>query len=254
MTWIKKKLYQATIPLSIGLSIASAVWLGANSSTVFAATPKNRTLISQGFTPVNRGKPDKTAGAATRGGCSQKNFVTALMPKEKLGLTFDERPTFYWHTSKSNAETAEFFLLDDNNDLVYAANVNLPKKRGIFAFTLPGEAPGLKANKKYHWYLSIDCSSEETDDIVTVDGWVERTKPNPTIRMKLNKSTPKHRSKIYADASIWHEAITNVAQQRCIAPDDSTMELYWNQLLTSVGLKGLVSESITNVCKVENHD
>ncbi|AFY58624.1 protein of unknown function (DUF928) [Rivularia sp. PCC 7116] len=256
MTWIKKKLYLAAIPLSIGISIAAAVSVRANAPNVFAATPKNRTLISQSFTPPNReGKSPVTAGAATRGGCDTKqNLVTPLMPKEKLGLTFDERPTFYWHTSKSNAETAEFLLLDDNDDLVYEANVNLPKKPGIFAFTLPPEAPGLKTNKQYHWYLSVNCSSEETDDIVTVEGWVERTKPNLATWIKLNKSTPKYRSKIYADASIWHEAITNVAQQRCIAPYDSTMVLYWNQLLTSVGLKELVSESITNVCEVKNDD
>ncbi|MBV6622350.1 MAG: DUF928 domain-containing protein [Rivularia sp. (in: Bacteria)] len=254
MTWIKKKLYLAAIPLSIGLSIASAVSVRANSLTEFRVTSKNRTLISQSFTPPDRGTPPATAGAATRGGCDAKqNLVTPLMPKEKLTLTFDERPTFYWHTSKSNTE-AEFLLLDENDDLVYEANVNLPKKPGIFAFTLPPEAPGLKTNKQYHWYLSVYCSSEFTDDTITVEGWVERTKPNLATWIKLNKSAPKHRSKIYADASIWHEAITNVAQQRCIAPYDSKLVLYWNQLLTSVGLKELISESLTNVCKVENYD
>ena len=253
MTWIKQKLSQAVIPLFVLLSIASADSVRANSP--IAARVKNRTLISQNFTPPNRGRPPVTVGGATRGGCDRKQkLVTPLMPKKELALTFDERPTFYWHTSKSNAETAEFFLLDDNDDLVYEANVNLPQKPGIFAFTLPGEAPGLKTNKKYHWYLSVNCSSEETDNIVTddiviVEGWVERTKPNFSTQMKLNKSMPKQRSRIYADASIWHEAITNVAQQRCIAPYDSTMMLYWNQLLSSVDLKELASESITNVCE-----
>ncbi|MEO1431367.1 MAG: DUF928 domain-containing protein [Cyanobacteria bacterium J06633_8] len=255
MTWIKKKLYLAVIPLSIGLSTASAVSVRANSPTVFAATFANRTLISQNFTPTNRGTPPKTAGGATRGGCDTKqNLVTPLMPKEKLGLTFEQKPTFYWHISQSNAETAEFLLLDDNDDLVYEANVNLPKKPGIFAFTLPPEAPGLKTNKKYHWYLSVNCSSSETDDTVIVQGWVKRTKPNLSTSMKLNKSTPKHRSKVYADASIWHEAISNVAQQRCIDPNDENIVHSWNQLLTSVGLKELVSEPLTNVCEVKNDD
>lgn len=256
MTWIKKNLSQAVIPLFVLLSIASADSVRANS--LVAARVKNRTLISQNFTPPDRGAPTATVGAASRGGCDTKqNLVTPLMPKEKLTLTFDEKPTFYWHTSKSNAK-AEFWLLDDNDDLVYGANINLPKKPGIFAFTLPQEAPGLKTNKKYHWYLSVKCSSEETDDIVTdeivtVEGWVERTKPNLNTQMKLKNSAPKHRSKVYADASIWHEAITNVAHQRCIAPYDSNMVLFWNRLLSSVGLKELTSKSITNVCGVENY-
>jgi hypothetical protein len=255
MTWIKKNLSGAVIPLFVLLSIASADSVRANST--IAASVKNRTLISQNFKPPKRGKPRRTVGAASRGGCDTKQkkqkLVTPLMPKDQLALTFDERPTFYWYTSKSNAK-AEFWLLDDNDNLVYGDNINLPKKPGIFAFTLPPEAPGLKTNKQYHWYLSINCSSEETGDIVTVRGWVERTEPNSTTQMKLKNSAPKHRSKVYADASIWHEAITNVAHQRCIAPYDSNMVLFWNRLLTSVDLKELTSESITNVCEGKNYD
>lgn len=253
MNWIKKNVYLAAIPISIALSIVSTISVRANSSTVFVTTQKVRTLISQKFTPPDRGRPPATADGATRGGCEKtKQFITPLMPKEKLGLTFNERPTFYWHISKSDAQAAEFLLLDDNDDLVYEANLTLPKKPGIFAFTLPSAAPGLKSNKQYHWYLSVNCSSEETDDTVTVEGWVERTKPNLATRIKLNKLEPKDRSKIYADAGIWHEAMNNVVQQRCTTPNDSSIILYWNQLLTSVGLNQVVSESLDNVCTVKN--
>ena len=253
MAWIKKNVYLAAIPISIALSIVSTVSVRANSAPEFMGEQKLRTLISQKFTPPDRGRSPATADGATRGGCTQKEeFITPLMPKEKLGLTFNERPTFYWHISKSDAQAAEFMLLDDNDDLVYEANFKLPKKPGIFAFTLPSAAPGLKSNKQYHWYLSVNCSSEETDDTVTVEGWVERTKPNLATRIKLNKLEPKYRSQIYADAGIWHEAITNLAQQRCTTPNDSSIMLYWNQLLTSVGLSELISESLNNFCTIEN--
>ncbi|MEB3220214.1 MAG: DUF928 domain-containing protein [Nostocales cyanobacterium 94392] len=252
MAWIKQNVYLATIPISMVISIVWTISVRANSSTEFVGEQKLRTLISQKFIPPNRGRPPATADGATRGGCEKKNQpITPLMPKEKLGLTFNERPTFYWHISESNTQAAEFLLLDDNDDLVYEANLTLPKKPGIFAFTLPSEAPGLKSNKQYHWYLSIKCSSEETDDTVTVEGWVERTKPNLATQIKLNKLEPKYRSQIYADAGIWHEAMRNVVQQRCINPYDSTIMLYWNQLLTSVGLNQVVSESLDNVCTMK---
>ena len=253
MSWIKKNLYIATIPISIILPIASALSVETHSQTGFVDTQKVRTWqISQIFETPNRGTPPATAGGATRGGCAEKEgYLISLMPKQKLGLTVKEHPTFFWHISKSDVKTAEFLLLDDNDDLVYETNLNLPKKPGIFAFTLPSDTPGLKVNKQYHWYLSVNCSSEETDETITTEGWVERTKPSLALRIKLNNLAPEYRSKVYAKAGIWHEAITNVAEQRCSYPSNSNAMLNWKKLLSSVGLNKVVSEPLNNICKIE---
>ncbi|MEM7555507.1 MAG: DUF928 domain-containing protein [Cyanobacteria bacterium P01_A01_bin.84] len=254
MTWIKKKLYLIGIPISLGLSIFSTVSVRANSLTELVGMEKVHTWkISQTFKTPNRGTPPATAGGATRGSCAQKaKGLIPLIPKEKLGLTLKERPTFFWHISESDAKTAEFLLLDDNDDVIYETNLNIPKEQGIFAFTLPEEAPGLKINKRYNWYLSVSCSSNESDETMTVAGWVERTKPNLAMRMKLNKFEPKYRSKIYTEAGIWHEAIASVAAQRCSSPDDSNIMTNWNKLLTSVGLSKVASEPLNNICNVKN--
>lgn len=255
MSWIRKNLYTTAIPISaVTLSIVSALSVQAHSQTEFIDTQKVRTWqISQTFKTLNRGTPPATAGGATRGSCTEKEgYLIPLMPKQKLGLTVNEHPTFFWHISKTDVKTAEFLLLDDNDDLVYETNLNLPKKPGIFAFTLPSDTPGLKVNKQYHWYLSVNCNSEETDETITIEGWVERTKPNLALRIKLNNLAPKYRSKVYAEAGIWHEAITNVAQQRCSFPSDSNVMLNWNKLLSSVGLSDVVSEPLNNICKVES--
>ncbi|MEM6403167.1 MAG: DUF928 domain-containing protein [Cyanobacteria bacterium P01_D01_bin.116] len=252
MNWIRKNLYLAAIPISMVLSTASMASVEANSAGIFLGKQKAPILISQPFNPKRDvGKPESTTGGASRGGnsnCTQKGGdLVSLLPKDKLGLTLNERPTFYWHMSKSDVKTAEFLLLDDNEDVVYEKNLTLPQKPGIFAFTLPPEAPGLKVDKQYHWFLELNCASG-ADETVAVEGWVERTRPSLAVRMKLNRAEPKHHSKVYAGAGIWHEAINNVAQQRCANPNDSATTLYWNQLLTSVGLKEVISESLNNVC------
>jgi hypothetical protein len=237
----------------MALSIVSGVSVQANSPSRFLGTEKVRThLISQAFNVPDRGAPPVTSGGATRGGCEQKEQrLISLMPKQKLGLTYKERPTFFWHKSQKNLQTAEFLLLDDKDNLIYETELTLPEKQGIFAFTLPSEAPGLKVNNRYHWFLSVNCSSEETDDIVTIEGWVERSKPNLAVQLKLNKLEPKELSTIYADAGIWHDAITYLAEKRCIAPNDSNVLLYWKQLLTSVGLSDVISEPLNSSCTVE---
>ncbi len=256
MNWMKKNLYTVAIPVSVTFSIVSALSVQAYSQTGFVEmqvdTQKVRIWkISQVFKTPNRGTPPATAGGATRGGCKEKEgYLTSLMPKQKLGLTVNEHPTFFWHISRSDAEKAEFLLLDDDDNLVYETNLDLPKKPGIFAFTLPSEAPGLKVDKLYHWYLSVNCSSEETDEDITIEGWVERAKPSLALRIKLNNLAPKYHSKVYAEAGIWHEAITNVAQQRCSFPSDSNIMLNWKKLLISVGLNKVVSEPLNNICKI----
>lgn len=251
MNRIKKNLYLAAIPISMVLYTISVVSVQANTSD--ANKHKAPTLISQLFSPGSReGAPERTSDGASRSSfVPKKDSLISLMPKEQVGLTFDERPTFYWHISENDAREATFILIDDNEDVIYEKDITLPQKPGYFAFTLPAEAPSLKVNKRYQWFLELNSSSQ-TDEIVTVDGWVKRTKPTLATRIKLHKLEPKHRSKVYADAGIWHNAISNVAQQRCIAPNDSTNKLYWNQLLTSVGLNEVVSESMNNVCTAQN--
>ena len=253
MNRVKKNLYLAAIPISMVLSSISLGSVQANTSDSSVRGHKAPILISQLFTPGRRtGAPESTSDGASRSGfIPKKDSLISLMPKKQVWLTFDERPTFYWHISEIDATEATFLLIDENEDLVYEKDITLPQKPGYFAFTLPAEAPGLKVDKQYRWFLEVSNSSR-IDDIVTVEGWVKRTKPSLAVQMKLNQLEPKHRSKVYADAGIWHNAIDNVAQQRCIAPNDSTTMLYWNQLLTSVGLNKIVSESMNNVCTVES--
>jgi len=240
MAWISKNLYIVAIPISMVLSTIS--------TASFARAQKAPTLISQAFEPPDRGATSTSAGGATRGGCTQQEAgLIPLMPKDQFGLTFNERPTFYWHVSKSNVKKAQFILLDDNENVVYETNLALPSEPGVFAFSLPPEVPGLKVDKQYQWFMEVNCDSQ-TNETFTFEGSVERTKPSLAVQIKLNKLEPKHRSKIYAGAGIWHDAINNVAQQRCTTPNDSTTRLYWNQLLSSVGLNQVVSESLHNAC------
>jgi Domain of Unknown Function (DUF928) len=260
MAWTKNSFYLTMIPLSVAMAIISevSVQVQAKSQPEFSSIQNTHAWkISQNFKTPNRGTPTNTSGGATRSSsCAKPNQrVISLIPKEKFGLTFSERPKFFWdisHISKSASQSAEFLLLDENEDLVYETTLTLPNKPGIFTFTLPDNAPGLKISKQYHWYLSVNCSSEETDGTTNFEGWIKRIKPDLSLQMKLNKLKPQDHSTVYAEAGIWHEALTNLAQSRCRYPNDSKIMLNWSKLLTSVGLSDVVSEPLNNICKVGN--
>jgi Domain of Unknown Function (DUF928) len=255
MAWIKKSFYLATIPLSVGLSIMSAVSLQvqAEPQPEFSSIQNIRTFkISQTFKTPNRGTPRSTTGGATRGSSNgeQHPQIISLIPKQKFGLTFSERPKFFWYISESTSQNAEFLLLDRNDNLVYETRFPLPKKAGIFAFTLPDNAPTLKVSNQYHWYLSVNSNSDQIDDTVNLEGWVERIKPDINLQIKLSKLKPQYQSEVYAEAGIWYDALANLVQQRCTYPNDSKIMLNWSKFLTSVGLKDLASKPLNDVCKV----
>ncbi|MEH2078541.1 MAG: DUF928 domain-containing protein [Nostoc sp.] len=207
-----------------------------------------RWQISQKFIPPNRKAPQTTAGGGSRGGScflENKETSTPLMPPNKLGLTFAERPTFYWFVPQMPVQTAHFSLLEDER-ILYETTFKLPNQSGIIGFTLPAKASSLKVGKKYHWYMSIACSSEELAEEISVDGWVERIQPTADLLKQIARTNPKQRSQVYARAGIWYEVLHTLVQQRLTDPGDRTVMANWKALLESVGLNDLVSKPLVN--------
>lgn len=253
MTWNKKVLHLTTVPLSLGLSIISALpglGLAESQMSLTDSGGVQNWKISQNFIPPNRGAPNTTAGGGTRSSCDQlgTKVLTPLIPKQKLGLTLTGHPTFYWFVPEITAQTAEFSLLDNKENTVYETTFALPRKPGIIGFTLPAKVPSLEVGKQYHWYFAIACRPGETEDKSIVEGWVERIQPTPEFLKKLASTDPKQLSRVYATAGIWHEALNTLVQQRCTSPKERTVLANWKAFLTSVGLKNIVSQPLVNSC------
>ncbi|KAM3113550.1 DUF928 domain-containing protein [Phormidesmis sp. 146-33] len=239
---MKILLSAAIVPLSLGFALFSSSSATAQSLKLTDAKP---TLISQAFKPIKRGAPKTTAGGATRGSCLPAGRpLTALMPPGNLSLTIAPRPTFFWSVPKTTIQTAQFLLLSDNDTkIVYEATLLLPAA-GIVEFTLPATAPALEVGKQYHWYLTIACSPDAPDNGLRSEGWVERTKLEPALSQVLKVSRPEQYSKIYAEAGIWHEALTVLVNQRRTNSRDSKVMDNWKKLLESVGLNQVVTQPL----------
>lgn len=210
--------------------------------------------ISQAFKPPKREDPPPSAGGSTRGSSCLKGKkpLTSLMPKNKLGLTLAERPTFFWFVPQSSVKTAKFLILTNKDqNIFYETTLTLPNKPGIISFTLPTTAPELKIGQRYHWYLSVVCNSQDSSTNPWVDGWVERIQAEPDLSAALAKAQPQKLSRLYAEAGIWHEALATSAQLRRNDPKNFKTRMDWWTLLKSVSLTSLTTEPFLDCCTNE---
>jgi Domain of Unknown Function (DUF928) len=242
---------------SLCLLIVSITAYTSTASVLAQSHPIKKTWqISQKFKPQRGQDPNPpTVGAATRSAsCFQgKKEITPLIPADKLGLTLNGHPTFYWSVPTLPVRTAEFTIETNGDEKpFYETNIKLPKQPGIFSFTLPKNTPELPVGKTYRWYLTIICDAEDSSNNPYVEGLVERTQADLTLLNALAKATAVQLPSIYAKSGIWHEALTTSVKLRCTQPYNLGVKLNWRQLLTSVGLNNILSEPLLDSCQTKN--
>ncbi|MEH1924336.1 DUF928 domain-containing protein [Nostoc sp.] len=225
--------------------------------------------------PENRGAPRDRQGAGTRGDCPNTNIpLTALVPliprnlklkqlrttdtsssKFVLGLTNAEHPTFWFYVPYQikDINVVKFVVLDENNNSITKEPllINLSGTPGVISLRVPTTEKPLEIGKYYHWYFLVDCksqtSSEESEDIA-VEGLVQRIEPNRDLVRRLGTATPQERVALYAQAGIWQDALTLLSELRLAKPKDTVLASNWQDLLKSVGLEDVASETITQCC------
>ncbi|MBD2362409.1 DUF928 domain-containing protein [Anabaena minutissima FACHB-250] len=257
MKCIKPSLYLSIVACSLPLyfNCFPIATLATQKMQFPSQGTKQDGLISQAFKPPKRGSPPVSAGGSTRGSVciSGKQLITPLIPSNKLGLTFAERPKFFWYVPQTSVKTAKLLLLSDaDQNVFYETTLTLPNTPGIVSYTLPESAPPLAIGKTYHWYLTLVCDAQDFSTNPRVEGWVERIQPESSLSEKLATADARKLPYIYAEAGIWHEALTAIAQLRYSEPKNLRNILNWRQFLTSVGLNAIASEPLLDCCQAEN--
>jgi hypothetical protein len=190
----------------------------------------------------NVGTPRRREGAAVRGSgsCdSTEEQPVPVLPATEPVLTAAQYPTFFVDLPKSSVKEAELRLLSSNKDqIVYETTVTLPSKPGIVSFSLPadGTLPPLEIGKSYYWQLRVICDPQDRSGDMLVEGPVQRVELSLSLINELKKASPREHPAIYAEAGIWYDALSSLAQLRRSSPNDSTIAADWAELLKSVGL------------------
>jgi hypothetical protein len=192
--------------------------------------------------PDSKGTPPTTVGTGSRGNCLEKEIpLTALAGTKPLDLTMSKYPTFWIYVpySAKEAPFGEFSLQDGAENDVYRTKFALPATPGTIAISLPSSATALEVDRKYRWYLKINCPrpSDSLDEFSTpafVTGQIQRTLPTSELETQLKTAkTALDRTKVYAQHGIWYDTLTELTSLDLTQPD---LAFVWTNLLQDAGL------------------
>ena len=78
-----------------------------------------------------------------------------------------------------------------------------------------------------------------------VEGWIQRIELNPTITNQIATTTSlQQKVTLYAKNGIWYDTVATMAQMRLQNLEDTSYKADWDDLLSTIDLSTLASESI----------
>lgn len=216
--------------------------------------PKAMAQLSFPRTPPVVGAPGRTVGGGTRGPATCVNgnpTLTVLSPQNNVVTTISTHPTLFWYIPQTQAKSARFVVFDiDNQDqAIYQTTLALKGAPGVVKLNLP-RTVRLETGKYYQWELSLDCNPDDSDEAAVVRGWIKPVRLTTQQRNQLAQAKqPLKQAEVYAQAAVWQETISLVAQLRHDRPNDPNVNQAWQDLLKSVRLDAIATKPLVECCK-----
>jgi len=179
-------------------------------------------------------------------GSNSELSLTSLVPKNKIGRTVSDYPTFFFYLPQTGAEFAEFILLDEKDDVIYQQDLTIKNLSGVIGVSIPANTnlPPLEVGKKYTWLFSLVCDPEDRSSDHLESGIVRRFEVSANILRELETADPRQKTVIYAENGIWQDALSTLAAARRANPNDTDLAADWESLLHSVRLGAIAKEPI----------
>jgi hypothetical protein len=188
---------------------------------------------------------------SVRGGCgsSSQPSLTALMPKNKIGRTVSDNPTFFFYLPQTDAQLAEFILEDESGNQIYQQDLTIKNLSGVIGVSIPANTnvPPLEVGKNYTWKFTVVCDAEDRSSDQLESGIVRRVELDADILRELENADPRQKTVIYAQNGIWQDALGTLAAARRANPNDTDLAADWASLLDSVTLGEIAKEPIVEM-------
>jgi len=179
--------------------------------------------------------------------CDTGNIkLTALVPESLIGRTVSEYPAFFFYLPKTEAQLADFYLVDEEENLIYETTLKINNAPGVMSVSIPANknVSPLEAGKNYRWSIALICDPSDRPLGAVGTGIVRRVELSADILRELDAADPRQKTVIYAENGIWQDALGTLAAARRANPNDTDLAADWESLLDSVKLGEIAAEPI----------
>ncbi|MEA5467526.1 DUF928 domain-containing protein [Spirulina sp. 06S082] len=228
------------------LSLATPPRVGAEEHTHL--NPIEAQLVfNEAFEPTEGERPNTRGGGARPGllKCQgDREVIETLVPKQRYGLTFEERPSIFVNLPETTAREVWLSFKDENGDFFETAILPIAQKSGIVRFSWPDRLPPLETGNTYKWTLAVVCGENLDPDDPLFTGYVTRIDRTANIEQELAQKTAIEQAKWYADRGYWYDLLLTIVRARQEQPDNPNLKTLWESLLSSVGLENIASQPL----------
>jgi hypothetical protein len=153
-------------------------------------------------------------------------------------LTTQEQPSLFWFQSKPAEAKFELTLLQEN------------KVRPLVQFTIERSAPAgiqrlklsdhdvkLAPGVEYQWVVALITDAENRSSDLVASGVIKRVEVSSELKQQIANATPDSVAAVYAEAGIWHDALSALSDQIEARPGDAALRQARVDLLHQVGLQ-----------------
>lgn len=254
------------------LALSPAIINSFSLPSQLPTSPDLNLQVSLNFPVEGVGQPEGgSAGGGVRGvrpSCVKHGEIPlrALTPQsssvEKTEKTPSANPTFFVYVPQTQAKSGEFIVYDDSGNQVYLKTVELNDTPGVVQLQLPATV-SLEVGKDYRWQFRLSCNLQSQIPNQMIEGVIQRTLLSSDLKQKLEKiefqkqaalqslnptleySALLKQAEIYAEAKMWNESLTLLAQVRNSRPKA------WEQMLKSFGLETIAQKPFVECCTKE---
>jgi Domain of Unknown Function (DUF928) len=195
------------------------------------------------YVPPLRSAPGGRVGGSTRG-AGVMPILSALAP-DHTGLTVQEQPALFWYLAGTSPYPVELTITDDRSPQpLFETRIVAPIQAGIQRIRLAEAGVHLSKGVPYRWAVAlvVDPASPSRDNIA--GGTIERVEIPKGLRAKLKQAGKPQTPSIYAQAGLWYDALTSIADLLEAAPNDPALRQQQTALLEQVGLRQIAEHNM----------
>ncbi|MEM8805652.1 MAG: DUF928 domain-containing protein [Cyanobacteria bacterium P01_G01_bin.38] len=190
--------------------------------------------------PPNRVQPGGGLDADQQACSNTTEALTALVPVDNPVMTALPHPSFWFYIPDSPdlIQSGEFILLSaDEKTQMYNTQVALANGPGLIRVPMPAElASGLSQDTYYHWYFNVTCQAPDGEGaVLSVNGWIYRSADG------VDPAPPDNNPVAH-----WYDTLDQAALRLSEAPQDSSAQQAWADLLTAGELGELIDKPIVD--------